>query len=94
MQGTVFRPKRVAAASLPWPAMIPSELDKTDLKRSTKESYKFLVAKHIVPAFGNEKIDALDYRPLKAWVIAQAGKYSKDTIRLMVAACGRCSRKR
>jgi len=62
-----------------------AELDKTDLKRSTKESYKFLVAKHIVPAFGKDSLDMLDYPRLKAWVIGQAAKYSKDSVRLMVA---------
>jgi integrase len=62
-----------------------AELDKTDLKRSTKESYKFLVAKHIVPAFGKDSLDALVYPRLKGWVIKQAGKYSKDSVRLMVA---------
>jgi integrase len=62
-----------------------AELDKTDLKRSTKESYKFLVAKHIMPAFGKDSLDALVYPRLKAWVIRQAGKYSKGTVRLMVA---------
>jgi integrase len=61
------------------------ELDKTDLKRSTKQSYSFLVTKHIVPAFGGHALDKLDYPLLKAWVIEQAGKYSKDTVRLMVA---------
>jgi len=62
-----------------------AELDKTDLKRSTKESYKFLVAKHIVPAFGKNRLDALMYPRLKGWVIKQAAEYSKDTVRLMVA---------
>jgi integrase len=38
-----------------------------------------------VPAFGNEKLDELTYGRLKGWVIKQAGKYSKDTVRLMVA---------
>jgi integrase len=62
------------------------ELDKTDLKRSTKISYKFQITKHIVPAFGVEPLDALDYLKLKAWVIEQAETYSKDSIRLMVGA--------
>ena len=61
------------------------ELDKTDLKRSTKESYTFLVTRHVVPAFGEQRLDALDYPRLKAWVIGQAAKYSKDSVRLMVA---------
>jgi len=77
------------------PAIIPTvdeyqarwvtELDKTDLKRSTKESYRFLITKHIVPAFGKESLDALVYPRLKGWVIKQAAKYSKDSVRLMVA---------
>ena len=62
-----------------------AELEKTDLKRSTKESYSYLLKKHVVPAFGNERIDALDYAKLKAWVIARAGEYSKDSVRLMLA---------
>jgi integrase len=62
-----------------------AELEKTDLKRSTKESYKFLVAKHIVPAFGKDSLDTLIYPRLKGWVIKQAAEYSKDTVRLMVA---------
>ncbi len=62
-----------------------TELEITDLKKSTKQSYSFLVAKHIVPAFGQEKLDTLTYARLKGWVIKQAGKYSKDTVRLMVA---------
>ncbi len=37
------------------------------------------------PAFGNENLDALTYARLKGWVIEQAGRYSKDTVRLMVA---------
>ncbi len=83
--------KEIALAAKPVPtvdeyqARWVAELDKTDLKRSTKESYKFLVAKHIVPAFGKEHLDALVYPRLKGWVIEQAGKYSKDSVRLMVA---------
>jgi integrase len=62
-----------------------AELERTDLKRSTKESYTYHVTKHIVPSFGKERIDSLDYPRLKAWVIEQAAKYSKDTVRLNVA---------
>ena len=62
-----------------------AELERTDLKRSTKQSYTYHVTKHIVPAFGKERIDALDYPRLKAWVIEQAAKYSRDSVRLMVA---------
>ena len=50
-----------------------------------KESYTYLLTKHVVPAFGTERLDTLDYSKLKAWVIEQAGKYSKDSVRLMVA---------
>ncbi len=83
--------KEVARAAKPIPtideyqAQWVAELEKTDLKKSTKQSYSFLVAKHIVPAFGTEKLDALTYAKLKIWVIEQAGKFSKDTVRLMVA---------
>ncbi len=35
--------------------------------------------------FGKENLDSLNYPLLKAWVIKQAGKYSKDSVRLMVA---------
>ncbi len=49
-----------------------------------KEIYSFLVRKHIVPAFGKDSLDKLNYARLKAWVIEQAGKYSKDSARLMV----------
>jgi len=38
-----------------------------------------------VPFFGKERIDLLDYSRLKAWVIEQAAKFSKDTVRLDVA---------
>jgi integrase len=61
------------------------ELEKTDLKRSTKESYKFLVTKHVVPAFGSAQLDDIDYSMIKRWVIRMSPKYSKDTVRLMVA---------
>jgi integrase len=62
-----------------------AELEKTDLKRSTKESYSFLLKKHVVPAFGTERLNEIDYSKLKAWVIAQADVYSKDSVRLMLA---------
>ena len=61
------------------------ELEKTDVKKSTKDSYSYLMAKHVVPAFGKERLDEIDYSKLKAWVIRKAGEYSKDSIRLMVA---------
>jgi len=61
------------------------ELGKTDLKRSTKESYKMLVTKHVVPAFGNTRLDEIDYSMIKRWVIRMSPRYSKDTVRLMVA---------
>jgi integrase len=61
------------------------ELEKTDLKRSTKENYAFLINKHIVPEFGNMKLDALDYTRIKRWVIRKSAKYSKDSVRLMIA---------
>lgn len=32
-----------------------SELEKTDVKRSTKELYTYLISKHVVPAFGEER---------------------------------------
>jgi len=38
-----------------------------------------------VPAFGTERLDAIDYPRLKAWVITQAADYSKDSVRLMLA---------
>ena len=62
-----------------------AELEKTDVKRSTKENYNYLMSRHVVPAFGKERLDSIDYPKLKAWVIGQSGKYSKDTVRLMVA---------
>jgi integrase len=62
-----------------------AELEKTDVKRSTKESYSYLVTRHVVPAFGRERLDTIDYTKLKLWVIEQSGKYAKDTVRLMVA---------
>jgi integrase len=62
------------------------ELERTDLKRSTKISYKFQITKYVVPAFGNYCLDKLDYPRLKTWVIEQAKTYSKDSVRLMVAA--------
>jgi integrase len=62
-----------------------AELEKTDAKKSTKESYSYLVSRHIVPAFGKERLDLIDYTKLKLWVIEQSEKYAKDTVRLMVA---------
>ena len=62
-----------------------AELEKTDVKRSTKENYSYLISKHVVPAFGEERLDAIDYLKLKAWVIEQSEKYAKDTVRLMIA---------
>lgn len=55
------------------------------MKRSTRESYSYLLKKHVVPASGEERIDAIDHPKLKLWVIEQSGRYSKDTVRLMVA---------
>lgn len=62
-----------------------AELERTDLKRSTKECYAYHLTKHIVPSFGKERLAALDYLRLKAWVIVQAAKFAKDTVRLDVA---------
>jgi integrase len=62
-----------------------AELERTDAKKSTKDSYSYLMAKHVVPAFGIERLDTIGYPKLKAWVIQQAAKYSKDSVRLMVA---------
>ena len=62
-----------------------AELDKTDLKRSTRESYKYLATRHIIPAFGAFRLDEINYACLKAWVIKNAERYSRDTVRLMVA---------
>jgi integrase len=61
------------------------ELDRTDLKRSTRDNYKFLLTKHIIPAFGNAPLDMLDYSMIKRWVIRMSARYSKDTVRLMIA---------
>ena len=62
-----------------------AELEKTDVKKSTKESYSYLMTRHVVPAFGKERLDLIDYAKLKLWVIEQSEKYAKDTVRLMVA---------
>jgi integrase len=62
-----------------------AELEKTDLKKSTKDSYSYLLTKHVVPAFGGERINSIDYSKLKAWVIGQSGEYSKDSVRLQLA---------
>ena len=51
------------------PAPHLGELEKTDLKRSTKESYAYLAKRHIGPEFGGETLDAIDYRRVKVWVI-------------------------
>ena len=59
-----------------------AELEKIDVTRSTKENYGYLVSRHVVPAFGKERLDAIDYQKLKAWVIGQSGKYSKDTVNI------------
>jgi integrase len=91
----VLEEEKEQAVGRPEPVAIPTigeyykkwlaELEKTDLKKSTKQSYAFLLGKYVVPAFGTEQLDMIDYPKLKAWVIVQAGKYSKDTVRLMVA---------
>ena len=60
------------------------ELEKTDLKRSTKENYAFLINKHIVPEFGDMRLDTVDYARIKKWVIRKSSKYSKDSVRLMI----------
>ena len=62
-----------------------AELEKTDLKKSTKDSYSYLLTKHVVPAFGLERLNSIDYSKLKAWVIGQSGEYAKDSVRLQVA---------
>jgi integrase len=62
-----------------------AELEKTDLKKSTKDSYSYLLTKHVVPAFSGERINSIDYSKLKAWVIGQCGEYSKDSVRLQLA---------
>ena len=36
-----------------------AELEKTDVKKSTKQSYSFLMIKHVVPAFGKERLDLI-----------------------------------
>jgi integrase len=61
------------------------ELDRTDLKKSTRDNYKFLLTKHIIPAFGNAPLDMIEYSTIKRRVIRMSGKYSKDTVRLMIA---------
>lgn len=63
-----------------------SELDKTDLKRTTRESYRYLIEKHAVPAFGSRGLDEITYSGLKEWIISRAGRYSARTIRLMAGA--------
>ena len=62
-----------------------AELEKTDVKRSTKELYSYLISNHVVPVFGKDQIDTIDYPKLKVWVIDKSEKYAKDTVRLMVA---------
>ena len=42
-----------------------AELDKTDVKRSTKELYSYLISNHVVPAFGKDRIDTIDYPKLR-----------------------------
>lgn len=91
----VIEEEKERVAIKPEPVPIPTideyrkkwlaELERTDVKKSTKQSYSYLMARHVVPAFGTNRLDALDYSRLKGWVIKQAGKYSKDTVRLMVA---------
>ena len=62
-----------------------AELERTDLKRSTRESYRYHMKKHVVPEFGNTRLDDIDYPMIKRWIIRMSPGYSKDTMRLMVA---------
>jgi integrase len=43
------------------------------------------LTKHVVPAFGSERLNSIDYSRLKAWVIGQSGQYAKDSVRLQLA---------
>jgi len=68
------------------------EVVKTDLKKSTTSSYLSHLKNHIRPAFENYALVEITYSLLKEFVtekvnkeFAPGRKYSKDTIRIMVA---------
>ncbi len=44
------------------------------------------MTKHVIPGLGVHRLDAVNYKHLKAFVVEKAQTYAKDTLRLMLAA--------
>jgi integrase len=65
-----------------WAAQQESE----PIKRSTRESYLYLMKKHVEPEFGSWRLTDITYSDLKAWIYRKLGTHSKNTVRLMVAS--------
>ncbi|MGH9341501.1 MAG: tyrosine-type recombinase/integrase, partial [Acidobacteriota bacterium] len=77
------------------------EIKKTKLARATIQSYERNLNNHLIPHFGKKRIDAIDYQAVKGFVVTMADavkpsrskdkkrkgteRYSKDSIRIMVA---------
>lgn len=61
------------------------EIKKTDLKLSTLNSYESNLRYHLLPAFGHLRLDEITYSELKDFILRKIEKYTKDSVRLMVA---------
>ncbi len=61
------------------------ELEKQLLSHSTRISYRYHAEKHLLPYFGDMLLNEIGYLQLKAFVLEQAKKYCRDTVRLDIA---------
>jgi integrase len=62
------------------------QLEIEPIKRSTRESYKYLLRVHVLPHFGKLQPEEITYAIIKDWVRRKLKTHSKNTVRLMLAA--------
>ena len=67
-----------------------AELEKSDLKPTTRASYSNLMRLHIEPKLGSLPVDKITYRQVKQLVVEKAETLSRNTCRLIVATLRAC----
>lgn len=60
-------------------------LESRDIRDSTRSSYRYHLASHLMPEFGDLELGEIDYRAIKKLRADLSERYSRDTVRLALA---------
>jgi integrase len=78
-------PPKETATIAEYAAQWSTQLEIEPIKRSTRESYAYLLRVHVLPEFGQLEPKEVTYTAVKDWIRRKLKTHSKNTVRLMLA---------